>query len=430
MNKIFKNEKSLFGKLEKLFWKFYEKEAFRFLIAGGLNTLLGTIGTILLRFVFEYFTWNAKIDFTFLLELGLVSPNMDIPYLIIFVAFFPIAYTLQAKISFQTKWEWKRLFMYPISSIPNFLCQELFIWLFEVVIGLPSSVAYILSPICSLPIMFFIIRVLVKPFKKNINKRLKDIKYVFCDIDGTLVNSNAEINEETIKYIKEYQNKDKFYLISGRNYLGIKQLYDKLELKTPLICGNGAIIADKEKNIIQIKTIPNNMAKIIFDEYKNMNISVSVYDDFNWYVNKQNEYTNLEEKIVNFKPTVVDNINDVNNITKIMIIGEEEKIKTLFKTIKKDYPHLMVIKSKPNFIEIMNKKVDKGKALAFLKKYEHIQKKEIMAIGDSMVDVKMFKECSVNIVVQNASEEVKKYADKVVPSNDENGVIKALELLN
>lgn len=167
MNKIFKNEDSFFGKLEKIFWRFYEKEPFRFLIAGGINTVLGIVVAILFRWLFNAFSWDPKISFEFLENIGLVAPNIDIPYLIAFVLLLPVAYTLQVFISFQTKWSIKRFLIYPISSIPNFICQELFVWLFEVVLKLPSSVSYILAPICSLPIMFFIIRFLVKPLKKK-----------------------------------------------------------------------------------------------------------------------------------------------------------------------------------------------------------------------------------------------------------------------
>ena len=170
MNKIFKNEKSIFGKIEKLFWRLYEKEPFRFLIAGGINTVLGIVVAILFRLLFNACGWNPKIPFDFLENIGLVAPNMDIPYLISFVLLLPVAYTLQAFISFQTKWSFLRFLIYPISSIPNFICQELFVWLFEVVLNLPSSVSYFLAPICSLPIMFFIIRFLVKPFKKKVIK--------------------------------------------------------------------------------------------------------------------------------------------------------------------------------------------------------------------------------------------------------------------
>lgn len=171
MNKIFKNENSFFGKIEKFFWALYEKEPFRFLIAGGINTVLGIVASILFRLLFKAAGWDPKISFDFLEKIGLVAPNMDIPYLIAFVLLLPVAYTLQAFISFRTKWSFMRFLIYPISSIPNFICQELFIWLFEVVLKLPSSVSYFLAPICSLPIMFFIIRFLVKPLKKKTEKK-------------------------------------------------------------------------------------------------------------------------------------------------------------------------------------------------------------------------------------------------------------------
>ena len=45
MNKIFK-EKSLFGKIESLFWFCYNKEPLRFIFWGGINTVITLILTI------------------------------------------------------------------------------------------------------------------------------------------------------------------------------------------------------------------------------------------------------------------------------------------------------------------------------------------------------------------------------------------------
>jgi len=422
MNKIFKNEKSFFGKIEALFWKLYQKESFRFLIAGGLNTLLGTVGAILLRLVFDANNWNAKIPFDFLTNIGLVEPNMDIPYLIVFVAFLPIAYTLQAKISFQTKWEWKRLAIYPLSSIPNFICQELFIYIFEVLLHVNPSVSYVLSPICSLPIMFFIIRVLVKPFKKNVHRRMKDIKYIFCDIDGTLIDSNSKLAPETIKCIEENKNRYVFYLISGRNYQGVKTIHDILKLDTPLICGNGSLVATKDKEVLWYQEMDLALAHEIYEEYYKRDLSVSVYDTFNWYVNARNEWTGIEEQITGLTPEIIDDIKNIKNISKIMIIASEEKVDELYPLIKKKYRSLTVVRSKPMFIEIMTKNVDKKNALHFLRKKEKISKKNIVTIGDSTPDLGMFEEAGLAVAMQNAKQNIKDKADYVVKSNNELGV--------
>ena len=53
-----------------------------------------------------------------------------------------------------------------------------------------------------------------------------------------------------------------------------------------------------------------------------------------------------------------------------------------------------------------------------------------MALGDSIMDVSMFKECSNNVAMGNATEITKKKANLLADTNDELGVKKLLDQLN
>ena len=55
--------------------------------------------------------------------------------------------------------------------------------------------------------------------------------------------------------------------------------------------------------------------------------------------------------------------------------------------------------------------------------------KNTIAIGDDYNDVSMFKIAGYSVVMQNANNEVKKYADYITLSNEENGVAVFLEKL-
>ncbi|MEY3609942.1 MAG: hypothetical protein RLZZ264_463 [Bacillota bacterium] len=47
---LFKNPKSLLYRIEKIFWTLWNKAFIRFLVVGGLNTVLGYLTTLLLRY--------------------------------------------------------------------------------------------------------------------------------------------------------------------------------------------------------------------------------------------------------------------------------------------------------------------------------------------------------------------------------------------
>ena len=64
----------------------------------------------------------------------------------------------------------------------------------------------------------------------------------------------------------------------------------------------------------------------------------------------------------------------------------------------------------------------------YLKK-NNIKKSETMAFGDGENDIDMLEFVQIGIAMGNASDNVKKYADFVTDSVDEDGIEKALEEL-
>ncbi len=151
---LFKNKDSFFGKMELFFWKLWEYAFIRFVIIGGLNTLIGVGFTLIMRITFDDV---LQIDPKWTI-FGLEG---DWPVTLNYVVLFPLAYTTQALYSFRTTWSVKRLLIYPLSTIPNYLLNLGFTYLFETLIGLPFVLAYGLSAILPIPIMFIIIRLLV-----------------------------------------------------------------------------------------------------------------------------------------------------------------------------------------------------------------------------------------------------------------------------
>jgi putative flippase GtrA len=153
--RIFKNENRLMYRLESIFWFWWEKSFVRFLLVGGLNTGLGYITTLLLRY-----TWFLQ-DPKWVIIAGQIE--IDAANTVMFLLLFPVSYTLQARLAFRSPWKWQRLLVYPLSSIPNYLIQQGFIFLFESIFGLTPAIAYALAAIFAIPLMFFVIRFLVKP---------------------------------------------------------------------------------------------------------------------------------------------------------------------------------------------------------------------------------------------------------------------------
>jgi len=145
--------------------KLLSKEIIRFLIGGGVNTLMGGI---LIPLIFRQILTTQSI------VIG--SITLDLPLTIGYLIWFTFAYLIQVKFVFKTKFYWKRYCIYPFSQIPNYLLNQLFLYLFGTLAALPHLVSYVLAALCPIPIMFVIIRLIVKPLKKNIVEGKKEEK--------------------------------------------------------------------------------------------------------------------------------------------------------------------------------------------------------------------------------------------------------------
>lgn len=127
---------------------FLGKEMFRFLIAGAINTLMGGI---LIPFILSKF---IRLDFI-----------IDIPLILGYLCWFTFAYFIQIKFVFNSTFEWKRFWAYPLSQIPNLLLNLGFKYVFSLFIN-SNFITYVLAALLPIPIMFFIVRFIVKNNKE------------------------------------------------------------------------------------------------------------------------------------------------------------------------------------------------------------------------------------------------------------------------
>jgi Cof subfamily protein (haloacid dehalogenase superfamily) len=82
--------------------------------------------------------------------------------------------------------------------------------------------------------------------------------------------------------------------------------------------------------------------------------------------------------------------------------------------------------SAPYFLEITPKGIDKGKSMDILLDYVGITRKELVSFGDGMNDLPMIEIAGLGVCMANGRDELKKAADYVTSSNDEDGIAKVL----
>jgi hypothetical protein len=75
----------------------------------------------------------------------------------------------------------------------------------------------------------------------------------------------------------------------------------------------------------------------------------------------------------------------------------------------------------------MPKNVDKAFSLAKLLEYMGLTRKQMICCGDGYNDVSMMRYAGLGVAMANAQLEVKKEADYITASNDEDGIAQVIE---
>ena len=243
------------------------------------------------------------------------------------------------------------------------------------------------------------------------------IKHLFSDMDGTVLNSNGQMSEFTIKTIKE--SGLPFTLVSARSPQKMEEIINNLGIDGIHVAFNGGLIFEKnnKKNTI-LYSVPleYNLARRLVLDIRNKfeNIGISLYDESYWNtdletigIKREYNIVKVGYKIVNFK----------NYFERLIDYVEENYSKE----------QLTIQKSLSGYLEITHINAKKSKGIEYIQKLEKLEKNELAAFGDGQNDIPMFESVGHIVVMENATDDVKKYADFITKSNNDDGVAYAID---
>lgn len=263
-----------------------------------------------------------------------------------------------------------------------------------------------------------------------------DIKLLVLDIDGTLTNSEKEITENTRKGIINIMERGhKVILASGRPTHGMKRYAEELELEKYggylLSFNGGRIVNCRTGEIIYQRILPKNVIPGLYRYAEEHDAGLVTYLGNKIITGtKIDEYMELESRINGMEIKEVTNFTkfvdfDVN---KCLMTAEPKKAEIYLEELKEKYePDLSIYRSEPFFIEIMPKNVDKAQSLDKMLSTVGLTRENTICCGDGFNDMTMIQYAGVGVAMQNAQPSVKKVADYVTKSNDEDGIVAVID---
>ena len=261
---------------------------------------------------------------------------------------------------------------------------------------------------------------------------LDEIKIIFIDLDGTLLNNKHEISTRSIETIKKLVEKGIYVILcSGRSTSDIIQKSQIAYASPIVVANNGSIVFDYEKNFkIYESVIDLNIIKDIWNFSLNNNIYITFNSTFKRYKTKGSTK----------QAFIIDTLEELEDtVTQIVVESPYAKnIANLKDFIEKKYPNIEMkniweipsVDSKfPIFeADISNKFNNKGNSIKKILEYLNIEKRNAMSFGDQINDLEMFDVCGTNIAMCNGNKILKQKANFVTKySNNQDGIAKFIE---
>ena len=272
----------------------------------------------------------------------------------------------------------------------------------------------------------------------------KKVKFIFFDLDGTLLDSEKNIGKELLDYLaclKERKGTH-FAFATGRHIVSVEPLMERYGLKKYLdgmVSNIGADLYffDKDEHI-KLNYLSVEQIDACLKAFEGYDfLSTAFHNDGNKMI--ANRYTKEVAMIKNrnhynrfYFP------NEVTYVAApkfLLLFDPKDFDKARDAAEKNILPGLRYILTEPNIIEIVNEKNSKASAASEMLKKYGLSLDDAMFFGDGENDRQLMEASGIGVCMANGRETIKEIADFVTEKdNDHKGILDFLqkheELLN
>ena len=259
-------------------------------------------------------------------------------------------------------------------------------------------------------------------------------KYIFIDIDGTLLNSKGEVTNLTQKsLVKAKKYNYEVILCTGRSVPFTLPIHTQCEVSPILVVCTGTQIYDSSRNQFLYQTgIPIETVDLTHALSKKFHLNISYTVGVHNYSNTLTEgdilltedsYGFIKKQLISRCSFTSDSFEQIMRARKeieawnlVSIVNESDDV-----IRKTPLPNIGI-----SFTEVASLGTSKGNAVSHILALEK-EPCYSYAIGNSMNDISMLEVADVSIAMGNAEKELKKKADFITKSNDCEGVSHAIE---
>jgi len=256
------------------------------------------------------------------------------------------------------------------------------------------------------------------------------IKLIASDMDGTLLNSASQLSDgNRAAILRAIDQGVMFVPCTGRPLCGVTWLIEQLPGDFPVITCNGAgAVTSKSGRVLFSQNMQRSDALKILAMAAQTPHPYILWEGDKLHASRMCLEIEIYRQMTGAKAHVLDNLNDIGEITKIIwLIPAELGPQLMIEMGERFAGRINCHTSHPRLLEFVDIKASKAHALAAVGEVYGIAADEMMAIGDANNDISMLEYAGCSVAMANATDAIKARSKHVTLNNDEDGVAAAIE---
>ncbi|WP_297284073.1 Cof-type HAD-IIB family hydrolase [uncultured Agathobaculum sp.] len=253
------------------------------------------------------------------------------------------------------------------------------------------------------------------------------LRLLCLDIDGTLLDTAHHLPPENRAAVQYAAEKGVcICLLSARPPQAIAPIARALDVPGPVASFGGALIQTGKQRIFD-RRLPVEAVQAVL-RLAPQDISLSLYRDTAWFVEREDRWNAAEGDITGLRPAVValEDTLSAGAPHKLLCMGEAADIDRFYATLQKEALAVDLLRSKDEYLEIMPRQAGKAEALLTVCRHLGIVSEQAMAIGDHDIDCALLRAAGIGVAMGNGSLAARQAADWIAPDNDHAGVAAAV----
>ena len=247
-------------------------------------------------------------------------------------------------------------------------------------------------------------------FSKEMDEKLRRVKLIACDLDGTLLlNGAQDLQSDTCALIHALLDRGViFFAASGRQYTNLRRLFAPIADEIGYLCENGALSFWRGKKIHK-ETMEKSLAQeIIRAIWDTKGGEVLLSGEMASYLQpKTHEYFLHMRDVVKNDVVLVDDIFSTNEDYMKISLYEKGGVKNERAWHDKFGERCTVVTGGNDWLDMMPLGVNKASALKKILAELNINARDCMAIGDNDNDREMLELAGLPATVVSAKSEIR-----------------------